>query len=190
MDSEDTNPYKTPESSVADQALDVDDRRKIPNKRVCAFLIDLVVLALIEGAVTMFSEVISMIVGSIYLLFRDAIFDGRSVGKRIAGIKTVDEAGDACTPVKSLLRNVILIPLMWFPLALLIEYFVMRFSAREKRLGDMIAKTVVVDLRPETSDSIYILYSIGVIIGMFALTFALFWGVFGIQLGSLWGFGG
>ena len=190
MDYDDTNPYKTPESAVADQTIDLSDRRKIPNKRVCAFLIDMIVLSFIEGFLVYFSEMMSMIGGSIYLLFRDMLFDGRSVGKRIAGIKTVDQDGTPCTPLKSLLRNLILIPMMWFPLALLVEYFVMRFSSREKRLGDMIAKTVVVDLRPETSDSIYILYSIGVIIGMFAVTLALFWGVFGIQLGTLWGFGG
>jgi uncharacterized RDD family membrane protein YckC len=117
---------------------------------------------------------LARIIAIAYLLFRDALFQGSSVGKRIVGLKATDEDGKPCTALKSFLRNIILIPLMLVPIALLIEYFVMRFSQKEQRLGDRIAKTVVADLRPDRSDGLFILYSIGVIVVMMVITFILY----------------
>lgn len=163
MNTDDSNPYKTPSSTVSEAVEEVVNAKRIPNKRVCAFLIDLSVLAVIESAVSLLAELLVIVVLAIFL-FRDALFQGRGIGKQIVGTKTVDEFGNPCTVLKSFLRNIILIPLMLFPIALLIEYFVMRFSNKEQRLGDRIAKTVVIDLKPERSDGSFILYSIGVII--------------------------
>ena len=174
MNSDDTNPYKAPSSAISESTADDVTPKKIPNKRVCAFLIDMIALAIIEAALAILSETIAVIFVLAYLLFRDAIFNGSSIGKRMVGIRTTDEDGEPCTPMKSFLRNIILIPLLLFPVALLIEYFVMRFSRREQRIGDRIARTLVVDLKPDRSDGSYILYSVGVIVAMLVISYILY----------------
>gem|GEM_PF-3220426 len=65
---------------------------------------------------------------------------GRSIGKAIMGIQVVDITGKPATPLAILIRNLIRIPEM-ITVFLLIFMFV---SEERQRLGDLIARTIVV----------------------------------------------
>ena len=49
-------------------------------------------------------------------------------------------------------------------MSFLVEYVVMRFSREERRLGDLLAKTKVIDLRPQQADGQFLLISLAIII--------------------------
>lgn len=80
--------------------------KRIPNKRVCAFLIDTFLVTLITLP---FSESMYWIVFTVYFLIRDALIKGRSVGKYIVGIRTVDLEGNPCSFGKSCVRNTLFV---------------------------------------------------------------------------------
>ena len=103
---------------------------------------------------------IAWIIDVAYLLLRDALFQGRSIGKYIVGLWVVQADGQPCTVVRSALRNVIFL----LPMSFLVEYVVMRFSREERRLGDLLAKTKVIDLRPQQADGQFLLISLAIII--------------------------
>lgn len=72
----------------------------------------------------------------IYLLFRDALFGGQSIGKKVAGYKVVKEDGSSLAGdfMTSLLRNVSLLIPFADPILILMG---------KQRLGDGWAKTKV-----------------------------------------------
>jgi len=95
--------------------------------------------------------------GLAYLLISDGLFNGKSLGKQLIGLKAVSvEAGRACSIRESILRNLVLcigialwkIPLIgWFITLLVAGFeFVMLLGSKEgMRLGDEIAKTTVIE---------------------------------------------
>lgn len=95
--------------------------------------------------------------GLAYLLISDGLFNGKSLGKQLAGLKAVSvEAGRACSIRESILRNLVLcigialwkIPLIGWVITLLVAgfEFVMLLGSKEgMRLGDEIAKTTVIE---------------------------------------------
>ncbi len=102
-------------------------------------------------------DVIGFLSASGYLLLRDGLFQGRSVGKKLIGICVVreDAADGAATYRESLIRNaplvvaylLFLIPYAgWVlgPLAFGIECLVALGDERGMRIGDMLALTRVV----------------------------------------------
>lgn len=91
-----------------------------------------------------------------YLLISDGLFDGRSIGKKLTGLRVADEAGAPCTIKGSILRNSTLtiglllwkIPFLgWiFLLAVIALEFILLVGSKEgRRLGDEIARTSVVE---------------------------------------------
>jgi len=90
----------------------------------------------------------SLIAGPIYWLFKDSL-GGRSIGKRLTDLHTVHALdGRPITPGQSLFRNwVFLIPL--FPL---VELAVASIRKDNLRLGDLMAKTFVVQGPPNYVD--------------------------------------
>lgn len=73
-----------------------------------------------------------------YILFADALSHGQSFGKRLLGIRVVDaKTGASCTWLKSALRN--------FTYFLGIFDWIFIFGENRQRLGDMIARTIVID---------------------------------------------
>ena len=121
-------------------------KNKNLNKRVFAFLIDWGIFVVIRFIIN-HQIIIAMMF--VYFLFRDALFEGQSIGKKAAGLKVVDPNNQKCSLWRSCLRNILfLIPL----LGVIIEYIVMGISGDARRIGDHIAGTTVVDERPEVSD--------------------------------------
>jgi uncharacterized RDD family membrane protein YckC len=136
--------------------------KKCPNKRVFAFLIDLLLVSII---VLPFSGVVWFIVFLAYFLTRDALFNGQSLGKLLTGLRVVDLEGNKCTLQRSSLRNIIfIVPVISY----IVEYFVMVSTKDERRLGDIIAKTKVEDNRPNIKDGWFLLFSI-LLAGIFGI---------------------
>ncbi len=107
--------------------------------RIGAYLIDLLLVA---GAA--FIPFLGWIVGIAYLLTRDALpfLDGQSIGKKLIGLRVVDESGAALTGNYGpcVVRNAVLF-IPFFPL---VELVVMLTNDGTLRLGDQWAKTRVV----------------------------------------------
>lgn len=94
--------------------------------------------------------------GLAYLLIGDALFDGRSLGKKLIGLRVISsETNEPCSFKDSILRNSVFgigylfykIPWVgWIFIVIvsLIEFIILLGSQDGMRLGDAIAKTKVV----------------------------------------------
>jgi uncharacterized RDD family membrane protein YckC len=95
--------------------------------------------------------------GLAYLLIGDGLFDGRSLGKKLIGLRVVSaDTNTSCTFRDSILRNSTLgigflfykvLWLGWILIILIsiIEFIILLGSKDGKRFGDEIAKTVVIE---------------------------------------------
>jgi uncharacterized RDD family membrane protein YckC len=95
--------------------------------------------------------------GLAYLLIGDGFFDGRSIGKKLIGLKVVSaNTYTPCTFRDSILRNstvglgYLLFNFLWFGwffllLVFALEFVVLLGSSNGMRIGDEIAKTLVID---------------------------------------------
>ncbi len=110
--------------------------------RIGAYLIDVVLIALVGWI-----PILGWIVILAYLLTRDALpfLDGQSIGKKLLGLRAVDENGAALTGNygPSVVRNVVLL-IPFFPL---VELIVLLTNAETLRLGDQWGKTRVVRVK-------------------------------------------
>ncbi|MEW6161839.1 MAG: RDD family protein [Nitrospirota bacterium] len=100
--------------------------------------------------------------GLAYLLIGDGLFDGRSIGKRLIGLRVVSADTDKpCTFRDSILRNSIfgigylLYKIPWFGWIFIVtvsafEFIILWGSKNGMRLGDEIAKTKVVTVNTDT----------------------------------------
>jgi hypothetical protein len=84
--------------------------------------------------------IIFSISGSIFLLLKDSYFQGRSPAKVLTRLRVIDaDTGLPISPLQSVARNLVfLIP--FFPL---IELIVANARADRRRLGDLLANTLV-----------------------------------------------
>ena len=138
-----------------------------PNKRVFAFLIDVITFNLVFAVL---SRLVPGLAGlweyglwSVFFLFRDIA--GGSLGKRLTGLAILDGTGQPAGTGSLILRNVPVV----IPFIVIAEYFVMKGAADGKRWGDRWAGTRVQDLRPNVSDGRFLLYSIGLVVALGAM---------------------
>lgn len=104
----------------------------------------------ISGAGISFDVIFWGVIGILvlYHLFNDMIFKGQSVGKKIMNIKTVSvKTGEPCTALQAFLRNFTLL----FPGLGLLDMLTVLFTEENRRLGDMIAGTAVMDMPKDLS---------------------------------------
>ncbi|MCK5512338.1 MAG: RDD family protein [Thermodesulfovibrionia bacterium] len=121
--------------------------------RVIAKSIDFIIIAALLEAIPK----IGYFAGLAYLLIGDGLFEGKSIGKRLLGLKVVFyETGTACTFKASIIRNFIfaigyflmIIPLIGFLFPLIVLFFESMLiigSDRGLRFGDELIKTQVVE---------------------------------------------
>lgn len=95
--------------------------------------------------------------GLAYLLIADGLFDGRSLGKKLVGLRVVSaDTLKPCTFKDSILRNGIfggaylVTKILWFGwifvlTAAALEFIILLGSKDKMRIGDEIAKTIVID---------------------------------------------
>jgi len=125
---------------------------------------------LIVGALVEIIPKIGYFAGAIYLLIADGLFDGRSIGKKLIGLKVVHTQGNsACGFKESIIRNFpfvggyILfgvlkeIPLVGWILSIIIPVAILFFeglimigSEDGMRVGDELAKTMVIEEKAKT----------------------------------------
>ncbi|SHG47286.1 RDD family protein [Massilia sp. CF038] len=135
----------TQAAALAQQAVLVQSDALLASRgaRLAAVLIDTIGVMIV--LVTLFmplkligmhvSETMGGILFYAYLLGRDAI-PGQSIGKRLLSIRTADrQSGQPCSAGQSVVRNIA------FILGPIDSLFI--FGAKRRRVGDWIAKTVV-----------------------------------------------
>ena len=95
--------------------------------------------------------------GLLYLLISDGLFDGRSIGKLLIGLRVVSVTSDEpCSMKESIVRNaplgagLLLYKLPWVGwifiiLVSILEFLILLGSKNGMRLGDELAKTTVVE---------------------------------------------
>lgn len=120
--------------------------------RVISKVLDLIIIAAV-------AEIIpraGFFAGLVYLLIGDGLFQGQSLGKKLIGLKVVSiDTEKQCSFRDSILRNGIFgigyllykIPFFGWIFILIIflfEFIILLGSKEKRRLGDEIAKTIVV----------------------------------------------
>ncbi len=111
-------------------------------------------------------DILGFLSASGYILIRDGLFQGRSIGKKLIGVTVFleEDGARAATYRESIIRNVplaaayilFLIPYAgWVlgPVALVIEWLVAIGDDRGMRIGDMLAKTWIVQAGPAAAKS-------------------------------------
>lgn len=126
--------------------------KKLITKRTSAFLFDGLLVA---PMALWLGGGLWWLVGIAYFLVRDALISGRSIGKFIVGLTVMDREKNACTILKSIVRNLLL-----FLPGPFIEFFVMVSSMGGRRLGDRLAKTRVIDTRPQIRGPLFLVLAL------------------------------
>lgn len=79
-------------------------------------------------------------------MLRDALFGGTSPGKRMVGLRVTHPGSEGTPRVSaSVLRN---LPVLLFGLGWVVEFFAVHLDEQRRRLGDRLADTRVVDVKP------------------------------------------
>ncbi len=129
------------------------------NKRVCGLIIDTAVVTIIKEIFLLIGINTYDVILIVYLIFRD-VFGGRSIGKYLLDMQAVDENNKPISTGQAIARNILLI----IPFFMLIEYFVMKGDKDGRRIGDKIAKTRVIELKPGLKDIYYMGIGLGIIL--------------------------
>ncbi len=116
--------------------------------RILAQLIDSIfafMILVIPVAIFSYVSEVGVWVGVVayllYLLFQDGLFNGQSVGKRFTNIAVVNKySGTACSFGASFVRNIFLVFFGVIDLLFLVSQY-------RQRLGDMMANTIVIDVK-------------------------------------------
>jgi uncharacterized RDD family membrane protein YckC len=121
--------------------------------RTVAKILDFIIIA---AAVEIIPKA-GFFAGLAYLLIGDGLFEGRSLGKKLIGLSVVSaDTQKPCTFRDSVLRNSIFgfgflfYKVLWFgwiflALVSIFEFIILLGSKEQMRLGDEIAKTIVID---------------------------------------------
>ncbi len=95
--------------------------------------------------------------GTAYILISDGLFDGRSIGKMLIGLRVVSATGsEPCSVRQSIIRNallgagLLLYKLPWIGWIFLVcisavEFLILLGSKNSMRLGDELAGTAVIE---------------------------------------------
>ncbi len=125
--------------------------------RCVAKAIDIVIVAVVFEVL----EWSGLLGGILYILIADGLFEGRSLGKILLKLQTIREDGNVCTVKESILRNltICLGIVLWrtpvigwilFFVIIGVEFLVLLGSDSGKRIGDILAKTTVIERNERT----------------------------------------
>lgn len=136
-------------------------RKADPTSRTVAGFVDLLIVI----GLARLPDVLGYLTVTGYILMRDGLFDRRSIGKKLIGLRVVtsEQRGPAVTYRESIIRNVpfaiayflFLIPYAgWLlgPLSIGVECLTALGDDRGMRIGDMLARTTLVLDLPSTED--------------------------------------
>jgi len=130
------------------------------SKRVIAFLIDLAVYVVVLVLLYFWlglGDYLTGLIAGLYIVFRDGLFNGQSIGKRLMGQRVINLAADSpCSFTDSAKRNIVLyLPnlfrfvhflggIIGLVIVALELYFIFS-NEKGLRWGDQFADTQVVD---------------------------------------------
>ena len=142
-------------------------QRGVVGKRVVAFLVDIVVIAVAVGVLSGIASVINDTLGALvgvvmafaaiaYFIYREGTY-GQTLGKRLMGIVVVKADGSASDLRSAAIRNVARI-VDAFPTLYIVGFAAMYLVGEDRqRVGDLVADTMVVavdtTVAPETTES-------------------------------------
>jgi uncharacterized RDD family membrane protein YckC len=111
-----------------------------------AFVGDRFAAALIDGLVIALLGLLGGVPGILYILLKDGLFNGRSLGKKLLGIRVVDvNTGAPCSFKQSAIRHVgTLIPLVHVVYGI-VECVMVIVQSDHRRFGDRWADTIVIE---------------------------------------------
>jgi len=130
--------------------------------RIIAKILDFIIIV----AVTEVVPKAGFFAGLAYLLIGDGLFDGRSLGKKLIGLKVISaDTNKPCSFKDSILRNstfaigYLLYKIPWFGWIFIVivsvfEFIILLGSKERMRLGDEIAKTIVVTITTTDKDTV------------------------------------
>lgn len=130
--------------------------------RIIAKILDFIIIV----AVTEVIPKAGFFAGLAYLLIGDGFFDGRSLGKKLIGLKVISaDTNKPCSFKDSILRNstfaigYLLYKIPWFGWIFIVivsvfEFIILLGSKERMRLGDEIAKTKVVTITTTDKDTV------------------------------------
>lgn len=130
--------------------------------RIIAKILDFIIIV----AVTEVIPKAGFFAGLAYLLIGDGLFDGRSLGKKLIGLKVISaDTNKPCSFKDSILRNstfaigYLLYKIPWFGWIFIVivsvfEFIILLGSKERMRLGDEIAKTKVVTITTTDKDTV------------------------------------
>ena len=132
--------------------------------RILAFIFDLLVAFVPVLIIVLFEGVLFILIWPIvYILLKDGFFDGQSWGKKIFGLMVVRlKDNNYCNLGNSVIRNFMIIVIMIisflvtlvvgiiylfyvFVFMVIVELIIIPASFKGRRLGDILAKTQVID---------------------------------------------
>jgi len=126
-------------------------------RTVAKFLDFIIIFAALEND---FIPKAGFFAGLTYLLIGDGFFNGRSLGKKLLGLRVVSaDTQSPCTFRSSILRNstlgigLLFIKIPWFGWMVLaiiagLEFIMLLGSSQGMRIGDELAGTIVVESSP------------------------------------------
>ena len=83
-----------------------------------------------------------------YFILFEIVLNGQTPGKRLIGLRVIKENGYPLSPLDSIIRNIVRV-IDFFPFAYGVGVITMFANARAKRLGDLAAGTIVVQVREQ-----------------------------------------
>lgn len=87
--------------------------------------------------------ILTFVIEWTYFIVQEFFWSGRTIGKRIIGIRTIQENGQRITLLASVIRNLVRI-IDSLPTGYLLGIIMIFFHSQHKRLGDLAAGTIVV----------------------------------------------
>ena len=137
--------------------------------RFAAKAIDLLFTLAIFLILHRFSPLFAVLVASLLAGFADGFGNGQSVGKRIIGLRVIDDSnGVGCSLQQSFLRNIgfslvficAAVPVLWVILVLLVlpilllEVYLLATLETGVRLGDVLGNTLVQEHAEDSMESV------------------------------------
>jgi uncharacterized RDD family membrane protein YckC len=115
-------------------------------KRLFAAAIDVSVCSLFIYYSVLYESIYFFAFGTSYILFKDSIFHGKSLGKMLFGLMVIRVSdGKPCKVLQSVLRNAFFVIPGMNIVSLIFEVYFIINDGQGMRLGDKLAQTQVVE---------------------------------------------
>ncbi len=122
-----------------------DDSKNIPIPReqcVKAEPINRLLAYLIDAVIVTIGLILCLLPGIAYVLMRDALYDGRSIGKKVMGLQVVNsQTLTPCKTMESVIRNASLA----IPIFGIVDGLMVFIDEQNLRFGDKWANTMVIE---------------------------------------------